>query len=185
MAKWIWIGVAVLAVGVAIARSGTKRPAAQTVASTAAPLPPPRDYVRAPDPVPAPAPQPPPRFGELLTYAELLSQEYHANELKAQRSNGGRRYDVIGRVDSVEIHLGKVHVYLRGGSYRRVSITMAQEALDQAAELKRGQEVVIDARVDGAGVMGTVMMSDGIFPTFDTLAASYPTSDYVKSHKRR
>ena len=108
--------------------------------------------------------------------ADFLASAYRTNEIKADSQYKGKRLDVEGRVRRIAVILGKPVIILQGAGFGEdVQVALDPSAVDQASALKPGTSVVLNAACNGAGAVGGVLLSEGMFTPVEAMRQRYPS----------
>jgi hypothetical protein len=110
----------------------------------------------------------PPRPSESVTMflePHDLIEAYRGNELRGDARFKGKRVQVTGRVHSVDRHLGDVMIGF-GSGFERVSAYIQKSEEEKAVGINKGAVNSVQCTVQGAGVMGGVMLGDCVLVGF-------------------
>jgi|GEM_PF-2679350 len=94
--------------------------------------------------------------------ASLLLKAYEDNEIKADKDYKDKLVSVSGTIDSISVMLGKTFIVINGGGQYEILGVQCylkdQTEIDKAAELKKGQKIIITGRISGKSM--NIVMND-------------------------
>jgi len=102
------------------------------------------------------APAPKPVVEAIKVTAADLAAVYESNEVKADQTYKGKMVEVTGTVDNIGVSIGQTYVVLSNGKeYSIVGVQCffkSESEIAKVAELKKGDSVTIQGKVDGKSI---------------------------------